>query len=311
MADAINEQDLYSMSLEDLKKQALAEAAGQQAETTTPRDEQGRFAAKAETEPVLAAEAGDEEEAEETPKKLYRRVVDIGDGVDPEVFEANSLEELVDKIADAKKHATKKIREQETSLRKYKEAEAPKPRQFTEDEEYIYSQELMNKPTQAFAKMFKDLVGVDITSLKSMAEKTVAFETAKNTNEAILTFVTTHPDYEDSKRNADLMTLALQGRDKTAENLEKAYQGLVAKGLLALNKDEQSSVQDVVEPAKSGITTEASHKTTTQGTKKSSGLSTKNRPPVAAQNNETSMDDAYNMPLDKLKDLANKALQGR
>jgi hypothetical protein len=309
-----NIEDLYTMSLDDLKRKALEESSGQQQEPVaakdTPRDTQGRFAKAQEDE--LAEEEQPEGEEEEAPAKiLYRRVVDIGDGVDPEIFEANSLEELLDKIADAKGHATKKIRQQEAELRKQKEAEAPKPRQFSEDEEYVYSQELMAKPTQAFAKMFKDMTGMEITQFKTVAEKTMALDSAKNTNEAIIHFVTTHPTYVDDKRSADLMTLALGGRDKTAENLEKAYQNLVAKGLLAPGKDEQGSVQDEQEPAKTGITSEASVKSPSQGTRKASGLSGKNRAPVATQNNEPSEDEARRMPLDQLRELANKQLAGR
>src|SRR5258706_387999 len=52
--------------------------------------------------------------------KPYRRVIDLGGGAGPEVFEADSNEELVDKLADAKQHASKKIREQEAELRDWR-----------------------------------------------------------------------------------------------------------------------------------------------------------------------------------------------
>jgi predicted secreted protein len=319
MSDQLQQEvDLYSLSLDDLKKLAHEEAnkqVGQAQEPEKkeqPRDEQGRFSKADEEHPEVEEQVEEEPEVEEVkPRKLYRRVVDIGEGVDPEVFEAESLEELVDKIAEAKKHATKKIREQEASLRKFKEAEAPKPRTFTEDEEYVFSQELLAKPTQAFAKMFKEMVGMEITEFKSVAEKTRALENAQMVNQVLTNFIATHPEYEDTKRNSDLMQLAMSGREFSAENLEKAYQSLVAKGLLDTKDGKASSVQEEPEQPKTGITSEGSVKTPPQGTKKASGLSTKNRPAVPVKSTTPSEDELYNMPLDKLQELANKQLSGR
>lgn len=52
--------------------------------------------------------------------KPYRRVIDLGGGAGPEVFEGITMEELADKLADAKGHASKKIREQEAELRDWR-----------------------------------------------------------------------------------------------------------------------------------------------------------------------------------------------
>jgi hypothetical protein len=303
--------DLETLSLDELRKLAFDEAAQQQTtttQTTKPRDEQGRFLAQAaQTE----EEAGDEEEQEEEDEqpKLFRRVITIGEGVDPEVFEAASMEELIDKIADAKAHATRKIREQGEQLRKSKESETAKTRQFTEDEEFVLSQELMNKPTQAVAKIFKEMVGMDISAFKTVAQKVEAFEKGKQTNDAIATFLTTHPEYEDSQRNTDVMQLALAGRDVTVENLEKAYQTLSAKGLLATGKGKQGSEQEEEEQAASAIPAKQVTTTPSQTTKKSSGL--KSRNPVPTKSSEPSEADLLSMPLDKLKELANKQMTGR
>lgn len=310
MSEQNQVEDLYSLSLEELKKRADAEARGEQQPTEAekkeqPRDEQGRF-----TKPEEQAEAEDEQQQEEEPspkRQLFRRVVDIGNGVDPEIFEAESLEELVDKIADAKAHATKKIREQESQLRKQRETE----RQFTDDEEYVYSQELMTKPTKAFAKMFKDMVGMDITEFKDVAERSRAMQTAQQRNAVIEHFLNTHPDYVDNQRNTDVMTLAMQGHQLSAESLEKAYLDMKAKGLLEFKSGKQGSEQEEAEQPKPGITEQAVTKNPSQGTKKASSLSTKNRNPVPVKSNEPSEDELYSMPLDKLRELGNKHLANR
>src|ERR1043166_8903740 len=110
---------------------------------------------KVETKPV--AEPVEQEEEPET--QVFRRVIDIGGGAGPEVFEADSLEELVDKIAEAKGNATRKIREQEDELRERRAKDVIEPKQPSAEEEAIYSQELMKAPTQAFKKMFRELTG--------------------------------------------------------------------------------------------------------------------------------------------------------
>lgn len=57
--------------------------------------------------------------------KPYRRVIDLGDGAGQEVFEADepleftpSQEKYIDKLVDAKRNASMKIRQQEQELRK-------------------------------------------------------------------------------------------------------------------------------------------------------------------------------------------------
>jgi len=44
-------------------------------------------------------------------KAIYRREIDLGDGSGKQVFEAESVEELLDKLTEAQEHATRKIRE--------------------------------------------------------------------------------------------------------------------------------------------------------------------------------------------------------
>ena len=306
---ALNIAELENLSLEELRQRAEAEARGeapQVAEKKQGRDEQGRFT---KPEEQYEEEVQDDSQEEEQPHKLYRRVVDIGEG-NPEIFEAESLEELVDKIADAKAHATRKIREQEAQLKKQREAES-QTRHFSEDEEYVFSQELMSNPTKAFSKMFEEMVGMPITEFKSTAERMRALQTAETRNAAIQHFLNTHPDYEDNKRNMEVMTLAMQGRTFSAEALEKAYLDLKAKGLLAVKDAKQNSVQEDEQQDETRIASEPAAKNPTQGTRKSSSLSTKNRNPVPVKSNEPSEDELYSMPLAQLKAEALKRSAGR
>lgn len=298
MSEQVTDQvapDLYSLDLTELRRLANEEGSNQQETVVVPRDEQGRFT---KVQDDVDDDATQDEEVEEVPPvvaKKHRRVIDIGDGVDPEVFEADSLEALLDKVTDAKKHATKKIREQEAQLKK---AKADEPRKFSEDEEWVYSQEMLKSPTTAVMKIIKDATGVDIGQFKTLAERVKAMDSAQQVQKASHDFITTHSDYEDNTRNGTLMQKWM-GDDKSPESFEKAYQELKTRGLLELKDGEASSVQGQSEQTQKAIPSDAV-KTPPQGTK-SSSIQGKNRVVVAPKKTEPTEDDFRKMSMDELR----------
>src|ERR1700743_2577476 len=52
----------------------------------------------------------------------FQREIDLGDGSGKQVFKADSAEELLDKLTEAQKNATIKIREQQFELKRAKRA---------------------------------------------------------------------------------------------------------------------------------------------------------------------------------------------
>src|SRR6266568_7729436 len=150
------EEQLENMSLEQLRELALStgaqavEAPAPAAPATepveTPRDAQGRFISPEPVAPVADAEPLEDEPV------LYRREIDLGDGSGTQVFEGETLEELVDKLADAQKHATRKIRDLNRQAKEVAAPPAPKP--LTPDEEYLVSQQLQSNPSKAFELLF-------------------------------------------------------------------------------------------------------------------------------------------------------------
>lgn len=314
------EVNMDNLSLDEIRKLAEQEAlqAGEatsdeqqeaRVDAKQPRDEKGRFA-KQEAAPEPEAEDNEPEQV------LYRRVLDLGDGAGPEVFEADSLEELVDKIADAKQHATKKIREQEVELKDLRERVKPQPKVIDADTEFVYSQELLSTPTVALKKMFRELTGYEIEDFASVKQAVDAANRQQSTNTAINSFLTTHPLYEDGGeigvRNGDLMRMKLAelGLPATSENLHKAYLHLEKSGLLSLKGEEAQPGTDAKAKATERIV-QTKVETTPRVTKKTSGISTHNRPTVAPVNTEPSEDDAYKMDMGKLRELANKQMSGR
>lgn len=320
--------DFESMSLEEIRKKAeeelVAEAAknratAQNQPTSQPRDEHGRFAA-------TTNEAPTNEQPNESPDDpnepvTFRRVIDLGDGAGTEVFEADTLEELVDKIADAKANATRKIRSQEAELKQFRTKTQEQQRQATADEEFIYSQELLSKPTEAFKKLFKQATGFDISEFKTTQERAkaiVAAQDAAARQESIKKagddFIAAHPEFVECDHNARILAKWVQvscNSDYTLENLEKAYEDLKESGLLKLHPEEAGVRQEEPKPSAERIVPTTAAATPSQRTRKASGLSTQNRPTVPANNQQPSEDDAYKIPLEQLRALANKQLATR
>lgn len=311
--------DTDKLSLEEIRQLAEKELRGETPEAPKaqpegdedqPRDDKGRFL-KTKESVVDYDPAADENDPDGTPdRKLYRRVIDVGGDAGAEIFEAESLEELVDKIAEAKKHATKKIREQELELRKYKTQEAPKAREFNADEEYIFSQEMLKSPTKAVANIFKELTGYEISQFGTVAKAQAAAEKAQEQSQAIASFLTTHTDYEDDgdagQKNGLLMSKWM-GEERTVESFEKAYQDLKSRGLLTL-KGKEAHADTEPTPTQERIAPKVEQEVTPQRTKKESGLSTRNRSSAAPKSSEPSEDDLYKLPMDQLAQLANREL---
>lgn len=296
---AHTEAEMEQMSFEDLKKNAA----------TPPEDKKD--------EPVVVAE----EVADEPQTFLARREIDLGDGSGAQVFEAEgdseqlALEALADKITEAQRNATKKIREQEAELRtlRARVAEPPKPKEISADDEYVIAQELAKTPTVAFRKMFKEMTGYEIEDLAEMKKTSDAVKASQQTNAALGTFLATHPDYEDEgdtgKRNGDIMRMKLAEMrlPVTSENLHKAYLQLKAGGLLTIKGEEahseateETEVKERIAPPR----VEAAP----QRTRRASTIGTHSRTTAAPVSTEPSEAELATMPMEKLRILANRQM---
>lgn len=300
------EAEIEQMSLEDLKKNA---------------------AEPEEAEPVAAKPAEVAQPEEETDEQIFvaRRELDLGEGAGVEVFEAEgatkeeALEALADKIADAKRHATLKIRQQESELKDFRarNAEPPKPKTLTDDDEYVLAQEFGKKPGATFRKMFKEFTGYEVEDFASVKQAVDAVKTQQQNNEAIQRFVATHADYEDDPakggaKNGQLMKMKLaeMGLPVTSENLSKAYSSLKQGGLLVLKGEEANANTEDKTKGTTRIETPKVEATQTR-TRKTSGISTHSRSTVAPVNTEPSEDELRTMPMEKLRELANRQMAAR
>ena len=287
-------------------------------------DDLKKFAAEPEAEPKTEPEVKAAPEIVEDEPEIFvaRREIDLGDGSGVQVFEAEgesekeSLEALADKIAEAQRNATIKIREQAAELKELRArtAEPPKPKAISDDEEYVLAQELQKKPLATLRKMWKELTGYEVEDFTSTKQAADAVATAQRQQEALNTFLATHPDYEDNpanggEKNGQLMRMKLAELrlPVTSENLSKAYSQLKQSGLLLL-KSEEAHV-DATKETKEPVRIEQPKAEAAQTrTKKTSTISTHSRVTNAPVNTEPSEDELYKMPMEKLRELANKQL---
>lgn len=297
------EAEMEQLSLDELKKGAAEESAAPAIETKAP-----------------------ETVVEDEPETfIARRELDLGEGAGAEIFEAEgatkeeALEALADKIADAKLNATKKIRQQEAELKDFRarSAEPPKPKELSADDEYVIAQELQKNPSKAIRRVFKELTGYEIEEFATAKQAADAVISSQRQNEAVSRFVATHDDYEDKgdggDRNGQLMRMKLAELKLpvTSENLSKAYNALKQSGLLTLKNAEEAHADTTEKTEGSGRIVQPRVEAAQTRTRKTSTIGTHNRTTATPVNTEPSEDEAYRMPMEKLRELANKQLAAR
>ena len=317
--DAIDTSELTTDQLKELLQQHSGATEPQPQQQAQPRDEKGQF---------KAAEAAEDpaEDADDDAEVVYRREIDLGDGAGKEVFEAPTIEELLDKIVTAKANATKKIREQEARLKELTEQKKVNE-QTDKDDEFVLSQDMLSRPTDAVKKAFKKATGIDITEVKSLADRVKALTDAQSAqteldaqNAAATAFVAEHPEYVANQANGARLSRAINlliaevkhsGQQVDYPSLLlKAYTDLNESGLLELRSPDAEATAEVKAPTgaeKTRIGRVPEDVAPTQRTvRRSSSLTSRANAGAAPKNTEPSEDDLYTMPLDKLKELANR-----
>lgn len=293
MAEETVQPDLYEIPEEELLKlmeqaKAAAVEGDQTQDDGQPRDEQGRF---------VKTEA---EETEEVDEVVYRREIDLGDGSGKQVFEGASYDELIDKLATAQEHASRKIRE----LSAAKKPEVKEP-VVDPNEDWLLSQELLTSPSAVIRKQIEKEFGKPLKEVRAELEEAANLRKEKAEEKNAEAFMASHPEFEPNKHNGRLMEnyIRLNGLTGTAENIEKAFQVLSEGGLLQL-KTEQDTEQNADEPTKQRIAAPAGTRTVVVQKKAASGLSAKRSTATPGPLTEQ---DLYDMPYDKFLELGGQS----
>lgn len=280
------EKNPETMSLEELRQLALEHMGEEQ--------------------PVVEQPKKDQAQPQQDEEVVYQRTIDLGDGSGVQVFEAPTMEELIDKLAKAQENATRKIREQAQQLRdKPAPVQQAQPEaELTPEQKWLLQQRLANEPEKVIEQFvdetFKKKYGKTIEEIEAFQHAQVAEQTAQQ-------WVDATSDYYASPKNGAKMKKYLEtyGLDQTAENLQKAFEDLSSSGLLeARPQDKESAAateEQVTEPAKRIVTPAAPVNTVRR--KVVGEVSTKRQAPVEAPAPGLTEKQLYEMPMADLEQL--------
>jgi hypothetical protein len=290
--------DYDKMSTEELRNVALQWANGEVKDAPEPpRDADGRFVAK----PAAADEPQEQ--------IVYERTIDLGDGSGVQVFEAPTLEELVDKLAKAQENATRKIREQAAAIKAQpKDTPTAAPDELenlTEAEKFLLQQEMLTDPAKAMQRFVNKAVEKRDREIAKVAEQTKS---------ATDTFVANTSDYYATQKNGQKMVKWLEtyNLDVTESNLKQAFDDLSASGLLEARPAEAKETPVVPEgEQQSEARIEQKPVVNTVVRRKVvGGVSVKRSAPAPAPAPGLSESDLYKLPMHELEELTRKALVG-
>jgi hypothetical protein len=281
------ELNLETMPLADLKAAALAEEAKEPEIVEEPKAE-------------AAPEADIETPVEAEPEQFfYKKEIDLGDGSGVQVFTGKgttaleALEELSEKLADAQRHATKKIHELSAKVK----AEDTRTEQQKTDDEYVIAQRLQKEPSKAIRDVVREVIAEREESQRR------SLQTQQN-------FVDSHPDYIADTENGARITHEVQRlgyNEFTEESLEKAYQSLKASGLLKVKAEEAGGTTEAEATPVERLAQPVAEVTQPRSPKRASTVSTRSSAPPVVKTGPTE-DELYSMPLAKLRQLSNEQL---
>jgi glucan-binding YG repeat protein len=247
---------------------------------------------------------------EEPEVHIARQEIDNGDGSGVDVYEAEGATELeayknlASKIADGKANANKKIRELSSKVK----VQTAEEKQTQVDLDYVLQQRMKTEP----AKAIKDLVTEELTKI-SKAESDKKAQEAAAIQRSLATqqnFVDEHPDYVGNARNGNLVrdwVLARGNTEFTTDNLNKAYEALKTDGLLELKAEGADGATEVKAEVTQRTVAPAVEATQQRSQRRGSTIAT-GRSAAPKVNVAPTVDEAYAMPLEKLKELANRSL---
>jgi hypothetical protein len=288
-----------TMSLEELRTLALQGDEAVVAEpkkVATARGADGKFVGDNQSDVIdNADEAAKEDEVVEEPEtQVFRREIFNEDGT-MDVYEGDSMEELIDKIADAKRAAVTQLKK---VIAEKRTVEA-KTTQISVDDEYMVGEKMKKNPKATVRDIITEVIEERLTK-------------AARSEEVQSRFVTTHPKYIATPENGNRVSAWMQTHgyaEFTSEGLEKAYQDLTRSGLLKLKSEEADAATEAETDGKQRTVAPTAEATQQRSQRKSSTIKTtssaRSAPKVGSGPTE---DELYTMPLEKLRALADKQM---
>jgi hypothetical protein len=307
------EAELEGKSLEEMRILAQQVVKGEtpkiEVKEEKPKDKPVKTVEEKQDEPVVDDDV--EEEFE------YR--VDLGDGAGVQVFRGKTQQEVINKLLEAQKNATLKIREQAADIQARKEKEAKE----AADQDYVLQKRLQERPKETIEKIVAERLAAE-RKAESDAKAAQA-EVIRQQEAAASSFLTDHPEYIPNDKNGGRLNKALNLAIKEAKArgeeitdyrtlIEDTFKDLSESGLLELKSEDASQeVNDAKEPTgaePSRIVKTEEVAPTQRIVRRSSGISQRSRTAAPTKATGPSEEELERMPREKLRELANKAMLG-
>lgn len=220
-------------------------------------------------EVVIPVAQPDAAQPTERTEPKFRKVIQPKDAEgnavgNPSTFEAETQEELLDKMAESVANGSLKIREltRKQTLEQnnfsvpddaelYQEITEPQFKQLTPDQKFQLSMKLRDADTmeEAFDELYESRFGrkpADASKLQTQAARNSA---AMREHTEANAFADEHPEFILNQQNAAAMLQYVDSRKlaKTKKNFERAFKELSDGGILSLRSSEEQTptVQEV------------------------------------------------------------------
>lgn len=179
----------------------------------------------------------------------------------PQHFEADTQQELIDKLAAAHENASVKLYQTKRAVKlgAMLEPDKDEPIQTFEErpltaDERVKIGKLLNDPnTQADAMriLLEAQFGAPVESVRQVLREAEINKRAENIRYCIREFKIAHPEYVESESNRDTMNKYLEKHQMpyTKKNLEIAFEDLNQDGLLTLKAPQAAVTKPVAEPS--------------------------------------------------------------
>ena len=185
----------------------------------------------------------------QVPPKVERKI-DIGDGSGVQVFSGETEAEVLDKLTEAQKNATIKIRElsqaKKRELKPDKREPLPefKPRVLSDIDIVTIQNEMATNPAQAFDKLFEAKVGATPDQIARQSALMNQIILQRQEEQDAAEFISEHDDYLPCPENLRAMELFMQreGITMTRNNLEYAFLHLKEEGKLKMPSGQQEEI---------------------------------------------------------------------
>lgn len=186
---------------------------------------------------------------EQKPKyrKEYQLKDDSGKPIGPpQVFESDDPQEVIDKLAEAHQHASRKIAELRGKIQPDTAQPIPeyKPKSLSADEKWKLTQELTNPDTadSAFDRLFEARVGASPEQVRTTLRKVSETDRKIDERAEAEAFYDYNQDYQPCLQNLENLNKFFEQNPnyaRTRKNLELAWEEMKRGGLAVLKSTEQ------------------------------------------------------------------------